>query len=87
MNPPAELNPTPASQRILSLDLLRGVAVLGILAMNIQSFSMIDAAYLNPASFGDFTGVNGWVWYITHLVADTKFITIFSPSKYNFICF
>ncbi|MCH2180608.1 MAG: DUF418 domain-containing protein [Mariniblastus sp.] len=78
MNPPAELNPTPASQRILSLDLLRGVAVLGILAMNIQSFSMIDAAYLNPASFGDFTGVNGWVWYITHLVADTKFITIFS---------
>ena len=78
MNPLPELNPTPANQRILSLDLLRGVAVLGILAVNIQVFAMIDAAYLNPASFGDMAGLNGWVWYITYLVADTKFITIFS---------
>ncbi len=34
--------------RIISLDILRGVAVLGILIMNIQSFSMPSAAYINP---------------------------------------
>ena len=78
LNPLPELNPTPADQRVLSLDLLRGVAVLGILAVNIQLFAMIDAAYLNPASFGDLSGINGWVWYVTHLLADAKFITIFS---------
>jgi len=32
----------------VSIDVLRGFAVLGILIMNIQSFSMIGAAYLNP---------------------------------------
>jgi len=78
LNPLPELNPTSADQRVLSLDLLRGVAALGILAVNIQLFAMIDAAYLNPASFGDLSGINGWVWYVTHLLADAKFITIFS---------
>lgn len=73
-----ELHPTLGRERILSLDVLRGVAVLGILVMNIQSFSMIDSAYLHPTSFGDLSGLNGWVWYITHLAADTKFMTIFS---------
>ena len=38
-------SPTSNSERILSLDVLRGVAVLGILAMNIQLFAMIDSAY------------------------------------------
>ena len=46
------------SERIISLDLLRGIAVLGILLMNIQSFAMISPAYINPTSFGDFTGIN-----------------------------
>ena len=72
------LHPTSTEERILSLDVLRGVAVLGILIVNIQLFAMIDSAYLNPAAFGDLSGLNGWVWYITHLVADAKFITIFS---------
>ena len=42
-------------QRIVSLDVLRGFAVLGILIMNIQTFSMIGAAYINPTAFGDLT--------------------------------
>jgi uncharacterized protein len=40
--------PVTADERIVSLDVLRGFAILGILVMNIQSFSMIGAAYLNP---------------------------------------
>lgn len=46
--------------------------------MNIQSFSMIGAAYLNPYAYGDMTGVNYVVWLLSHLLADSKFMTIFS---------
>jgi uncharacterized protein len=70
--------PTPASERIAALDLLRGVAVLGILAMNIQGFAMPGAAYLNPTAYGDLSGLNGWVWRLGHLLTDQKFLTIFS---------
>src|SRR5687767_10538446 len=66
------------SNRIASIDFLRGVAVLGILLMNIQSFSMISSAYHNPNSFGDFKGVNFASWVFTRLFADQKFITLFS---------
>jgi uncharacterized protein len=57
---------------------LRGFAILGILIMNIQSFSMIEAAYLNPTAYGDLTGVNRLVWLLSHVLADLKFMTIFS---------
>jgi uncharacterized protein len=68
----------PQSDRIISLDVLRGIALLGILVMNIQSFSMASAAYLNPAAFGDLTGINKTVWIISHVTADQKFLSIFS---------
>lgn len=70
--------PVQVTDRILSLDVLRGFAILGILIMNIQSFSMIGAAYLNPTVYGDLTGVNRLVWVLSHLFADLKFISIFS---------
>ena len=38
--------------RIATLDIVRGVAVMGILAMNIVAFAMPPAAYLNPAAYG-----------------------------------
>jgi len=66
------------AERILSLDVLRGVAVLGILIMNIQSFSMIGAAYINPTAYGDLTGLNKWVWIFSHLFASGKFMGVFS---------
>lgn len=37
---------------------MRGFAVLGILVMNIQSFSMIGTAYMNPYAYGDMTGLS-----------------------------
>ena len=64
--------------RIASLDVLRGFAVLGILVMNIQMFSMPEAAYLNPTAWGDLTGINLVTWFVSHLLTDTKFISIFS---------
>lgn len=74
----AKATPIVPSERIVSLDVLRGVAVLGILIMNIQSFSMIEAAYLNPSAYGDLTGLNKWTSILSHIFADQKFMTIFS---------
>ncbi len=70
--------PILGSERIESIDVLRGVAVLGILAMNIQSFAMIGAAYMNPTAYGDLSEANYAAWYACHLLADQKFMTIFS---------
>jgi len=70
--------PTVQSERIQSLDVLRGFAVLGILVMNIQAFSMIGGAYFNPTAYGDLTGLNYLVWLLSHLLADMKFMGIFS---------
>lgn len=77
--PPAvRAAPVAIGDRIVALDVLRGVALLGILLMNIQSFSMPSDAYLNPTAYGELTGANRWVWIVTHLFADQKLISIFS---------
>jgi uncharacterized protein len=70
--------PTAPSERIISIDVLRGFAVLGILVMNIQIFAMIEASYLNPTAYGDLTGINKWVSVLSHVLADQKLMTIFS---------
>jgi uncharacterized protein len=70
--------PTAPSERIVAIDALRGFAVLGILVMNIQSYSMVGAAYLNPTAYGDLNGVNRWVWVLSHLLTELKFMNIFS---------
>jgi len=71
-------SPVPQKDRILSIDILRGVAVLGILIMNIQHFSMPQAAYINPTAYGDLTGLNRWVWILSHILASEKFMSVFS---------
>lgn len=71
-------NPIQDQQRIVSLDVLRGFALLGILLMNIQSFAMPGAAYINPTAFGDLQGANLIVWQVSHLLADQKFMSLFS---------
>ncbi len=74
----ARLGPTRESERIYSLDVLRGFAILGILVVNIGAFSMPAAAYFDPTAYGDLSGLNGWVWRLTYLLADLKFMAIFS---------
>lgn len=70
--------PTPDAERIESIDVLRGFVLLGILVMNIQAFSMIEAAYSDPTAYGNLEGPNLWIWVAGHLFADQKFMTIFS---------
>lgn len=70
--------PVTPAERIVALDVLRGFALLGILIMNIQWFSMPMAAYFNPTVYGDLTGPNRRVWVLSHVLIDQKFMTIFA---------
>jgi uncharacterized protein len=64
--------------RIKPLDVLRGVGVLGMLAVHIQLFAFPSLARWNPTAYGDLRGLNWWVWLATSILADGKFITIFA---------
>lgn len=70
--------PTRESERIQVLDILRGVALLGILITNIQHFSMVAGAVRNPTLFGDLQGANFWVYAFTFNLALQKFLPLFS---------
>jgi uncharacterized protein len=70
--------PVAEAERIQTLDVLRGFAVLGILVMNIQSYGMPLAAYLNPHAAGPLEGADWWAWLAGHALADRKFINMFS---------
>ncbi len=67
-----------ASERIDFIDYVRGVALLGILLMNVQSFSGIAALYLNPTAAGPLVGSDFWVWAVVRLLADQKFLGLFA---------
>lgn len=73
-----ENGPTPPSERIVSLDVLRGVALLGILVINVRVFAMPEVVLLNPTAFGDFSGANYATWFLGHVFVEQKFITLFS---------
>ena len=64
--------------RIRSLDVLRGVGVLGMLAIHIQLFAFPSLARWNPTAYGHFSGLNWWAWLLVAILADGKFITIFA---------
>lgn len=66
------------SSRIASLDILRGVAVMGIFAMNIVNFAMPDAAYNNPAAFGLDGPGDLLAWFAAFVLIDGKMRGLFS---------
>lgn len=70
--------PVKAEERIHAVDLLRGFALLGILAMNIVGFAWGEEPYGNPTLGGGFTGGDKAIWYFNHLFFDMKMMTLFS---------
>ena len=65
------------NERIESIDVLRGFALLGILIMNITSFAMPSMAYFSPVVY-DINTLNHVIYSLTHIIADQKFMAIFS---------
>lgn len=70
--------PLSSSPRIATLDCVRGIAVLGILLLNISAFALPKAAYLNPAFQGPPEAIDVGVWALLDLLAQAKFLTIFA---------
>jgi uncharacterized protein len=75
---PDAAGPVRNSDRFVSLDMLRGVAILGILVMNIYAFAMPFVAYANPLVMGGVEGHNIGTWFFTHILFDQKFLSIFA---------
>ncbi len=69
---------TPASDRLLTIDALRGFAVMGILLLNIIGFSMPEAAYINPAAWGGTGAADIAAWFLSFVLFDGKMRGLFS---------
>ncbi|EOE4569795.1 hypothetical protein BME90_23205 [Klebsiella quasipneumoniae subsp. similipneumoniae] len=65
-------------ERNVTLDFVRGVAILGILLLNISAFGLPKAAYLNPAWSGSASLSDAWTWALLDLLAQVKFLTLFA---------
>ena len=76
--PSAESGPVRETARITSLDLIRGVAVLGILLMNAVSFKLDDAAYFNLSADGSNNWLDWAVGVFGEIFVDQKFMGLFS---------
>lgn len=70
--------PVIGTERIDAIDKLRGIAVAGILVMNIYGFAMPFIAYGNPLAYGGTEWHNMATWHFTHVFFDQKFLPIFS---------
>jgi uncharacterized protein len=64
--------------RYVTLDVLRGFAVLGILAMNIIAFSMPEWAYLTPKVYGGENLPDKVSWFVSVVFIDGKMRGLFS---------
>ncbi|CNH42106.1 hypothetical protein BI323_01115 [Yersinia ruckeri] len=65
-------------QRIATLDSVRGLAILGILLLNISAFGLPKAAYLNPAFLGLPSLSDAWTWAVLDIFAQAKFLSMFA---------
>ena len=73
------VEPSPKGEaRAESVDVIRGVALMGILAMNIVAFGWPGAVYSIPIMAPDYDKADLILWGFNHLVFDTKMMTLFS---------
>ena len=82
--------PVRVENRISSLDFIRGLAVMGILAANIVAFGQPGSAYFWPEAFlVDAADPGGWQWIAQFVLVDGKmrglFTLLFGAGMYLFM--
>lgn len=68
----------PRPARIEAIDAVRGMAVMGILLLNIVTFALPRYAYVDPTVYGRATGADWWAWAITFVLAEGKMRGLFT---------
>lgn len=75
----ADVAPVASAARIDTLDFIRGIAVMGILAANIVAFGQPMLAYFTPGKFLVPTGdPDGWMWIVQFILIDGKMRGLFT---------
>ena len=69
---------TTSADRILSLDLIRGIAVMGIFSVNVVGMAMIESAYFYPPDYGFHSLGDRIMWAANFVLVDGKFRSLFS---------
>lgn len=67
-----------SSGRILTLDVIRGVAVMGIFSVNVVGFAMVEAAYFHPPTWGFHGLADRLMWFANFVLVDGKMRSLFS---------
>ena len=76
---PEQPRPTGGANRIASLDFIRGLAVMGILAANIVAFGQPMTAYMYPDAFTvPHSAAEGWMWVAQFVLIDSKMRGLFT---------
>jgi uncharacterized protein len=73
-----QLAPVVPNERLESLDVLRGFALLGILAMNIRAMAAPFGAYMYPYALFDYDGASRAGYVFTSIVYDLKMMGLFA---------
>src|SRR5438045_2710801 len=76
--PVSAASPVTQNERIILLDSLRGIAVLGILIMNIPGFALPYIQIFNPAIKNEMSGANFYSYYLVELILEGSQRAIFS---------
>ena len=69
---------TTSTTRIVTLDVIRGIAVMGIFSVNVVAFAFIFPAYMNPSAAGGYHGADLATWAVNFVVIDGKMRSLFS---------
>lgn len=75
--PSEQLAPISQTDRILSLDVMRGIVLCGILLMNINGYGLAEA-YIDPTASGGSTGLNLYTWITMNLFFEGTMRALFS---------
>lgn len=69
---------TTTPERILSLDIIRGLAVMGIFSVNVVGMAMFEWAYFYPPDYGFGSVGDKVMWTLNSIFVDGRFRALFS---------